>query len=144
MSRNKGNFFPLKWGRREIKEKNKKEELEREYLDKLRLAKEEYKKQYNSFFIKQKKLPPPDFMKIDTQGSEIDILKGCGKYLKKVKLLYLECPVININQGARDISEYLTFTKKAGFIPLDICEKHIHNNILLQIDILFVNKYFGS
>lgn len=90
--------------------------------------------------IEQKKLPAPDFMKIDTQGSEIDILKGSGKYLKKVKLLYLECPVININQGAPDISEYLTFTKKAGFIPLDICEKHIHNNMLLQIDILFVNK----
>jgi len=90
--------------------------------------------------IEQKKLPVPDFMKIDTQGSEIDILKGCGKYLKKVKLLYLECPIVNINQGAPDISEYLTFTKKAGFIPLDICEKHIHNNILLQIDILFINK----
>jgi FkbM family methyltransferase len=90
--------------------------------------------------IEQKKLPAPDFMKIDTQGSEIDILKGSGKYLKKVKLLYLECPIVNINQGAPDISEYLTFTKKAGFIPLDICEKHIHNNILLQIDILFINK----
>ena len=90
--------------------------------------------------IEQKKLPVPDFMKIDTQGSEIDILKGCGKYLKKVKLLYLECPIVNINEGAPDISEYLTFTKKAGFIPLDICEKHIHNNILLQIDILFINK----
>ena len=90
--------------------------------------------------IKQKKLPPPDFVKIDTQGSEIDILKGSGKYLKEVKLLYLECPVVNINQGAPDISEYLSFTKKAGFIPLDICEKHIHNNILLQIDILFINK----
>ena len=80
------------------------------------------------------------FLKIDTQGSEIDILKGSGKYLKKVKLLYLECPIVNINQGAPDISEYLTFTKKAGFIPLDICEKHIHNNILLQLDILFINK----
>jgi len=90
--------------------------------------------------IEQKKLPVPDFVKIDTQGSEIDILKGSGKHLKMIKLLYLECPVININQGAPDISEYLTFTKKAGFIPLDICEKHIHNNILLQIDILFINK----
>jgi hypothetical protein len=90
--------------------------------------------------IKQKKLPAPDFLKIDTQGSEIDILKGSGKFLKKVKLLYLECPVININRGAPDISEYLRFTKKAGFIPLDICEKHIHNNVLLQIDILFINK----
>jgi FkbM family methyltransferase len=90
--------------------------------------------------IDQKKLPAPDFMKIDTQGSEIDILKGSGKYLKKVKLLYLECPVININHGAPDINEYLTFTKKAGFIPLDFCEKHIHNNVLLQVDILFINK----
>lgn len=90
--------------------------------------------------IEQKKIPVPDFMKIDTQGSEIDILKGSGKYLKKVKLLYLECPVININRGAPDISEYLRFTKKAGFIPLDICEKHIHNNVLLQVDILFINK----
>jgi FkbM family methyltransferase len=90
--------------------------------------------------IEQNKLPTPDFIKIDTQGSEIDVLKGCGKYLKNIKLLYLECPIVNINQGAPNINDYLKFTRKAGFIPCDICEKHIHNNVLLQVDILFINK----
>ena len=32
------------------------------------------------------KLLLPDFLKIDTQGSEIDILKGGKKILKNVKL----------------------------------------------------------
>ena len=93
-----------------------------------------------SSMIMQKKIPPPDFIKLDTQGSEIDILKGCMPSLKNVKLLYIECPVIDINEGAPKFNDYMNFMTKNGFVPYDICERHIHNNALLQIDILFINK----
>ena len=41
-------------------------------------------------FIKIKKIPKPNFIKIDTQGSEIDILKGAKLTLKNCKFILLE------------------------------------------------------
>jgi FkbM family methyltransferase len=33
---------------------------------------------------------PPDFLWLDAQGSELEILKGFGKYIKNVRLIYTE------------------------------------------------------
>jgi FkbM family methyltransferase len=40
--------------------------------------------------IKEGKIPPPDFLKIDTEGSEIDILLSLGSYLKTVEMAVIE------------------------------------------------------
>jgi FkbM family methyltransferase len=81
----------------------------------------------------------PQFIKIDTQGSELDILSGAS-FLDKVDLIYIECPIIQYNSGAPNIQDYLDFFKKIFFIPVTILEVHIDESTLLQIDIMFMRK----
>jgi len=84
-------------------------------------------------------LPIPQFIKIDTQGSELDILSGAS-FLDKVDLIYIECPIIEYNKGAPDMQDYLNFFKKRMFIPVTLLEVHIHEATLVQIDIMFMRK----
>lgn len=88
-------------------------------------------------FIKLKRIPAPHFIKIDTQGSEIDILKGAKSTLKSCKFILLECPIIEYNEKSSNISEYLNFMKSIKYFPVELIEKHVHRELLVQIDILF-------
>lgn len=81
----------------------------------------------------------PQFIKIDTQGSELDILAGAS-FLDQVELIYIECPIIQYNKGAPNIQDYLDFFKSRMFIPVTLLEVHIHEATLVQIDIMFVRK----
>ena len=94
-------------------------------------------------------LPKPDFIKLDVQGAEIDILKGAGDLLDGCSLLLAECPIVPYNLGAPELNEYLTYFKSKGFSPLRITEQHSSKGSLLQIDILFLKnsariKLFGK
>jgi len=90
--------------------------------------------------IKQNNLPLADFIKIDTQGSEIDILKGSTKSLKNCKIIYLECPIVRYNHNAPNLSEYINYMNKIKYLPYDICEIHYIDKVLVQIDIIFLKK----
>ena len=93
--------------------------------------------------INQYKLPIPNFLKIDTQGSEIDILKGFQN-LTMVDFVLIECPIIQYNHGAPNIHDYLTYFKKFNFIPIEIAEIHKIDHVVLQIDILFASQTIKS
>ena len=90
--------------------------------------------------VEKEKIPLPNFIKIDTQGSELDILKGAQKTIEHCSLIYLECPFIEYNLNAPNLNEYLNYLKSINFFPLDICEIHKMDNIVIQIDILFLKK----
>jgi len=90
--------------------------------------------------VKKKNLPLPDFLKIDTQGSELDILKGSQESISKCSLIYLECPIIEYNLGAPNLNDYIKYLNSINFVPYDLCEVHKIDNILIQIDILFIKK----
>jgi FkbM family methyltransferase len=81
----------------------------------------------------------PQFIKIDTQGSELDILSGAS-FLNQVDLIYSECPIIQYNSGAPNMQDYLKFFKSLMFIPVAVLEIHIHEATLVQIDIMFMRK----
>jgi len=83
-------------------------------------------------------LPNPDFIKLDVQGAEIDILKGAGGLLDSCTLLLAKCPIVPYNLGAPELNEYLAYFKSKGFSPLRITEQHSNKGSLLQIDILFL------
>ena len=85
-------------------------------------------------------IPPPDFLKIDTQGSEIDILKGGNEILKNCKAILLECPVISYNIGAPSFNEYISYMDSIGYLPSDITEIHHLDKVLVQVDIIFLKK----
>lgn len=84
-------------------------------------------------------LPTPNFIKIDTQGSEIDILRGAGSIINEVDLVYLECPIICYNKGAPTMQDYLDYMRSQNFMPIDLLEIHRAEDTLLQVDIMFIN-----
>lgn len=84
-------------------------------------------------------MPVPNFLKIDTQGSELDILRGAESLLSGVDLIYLECPIGKYNLGAPNIQEYLEYMASQNFIPSDLLEIHTADRVLIQIDIMFIN-----
>lgn len=61
-------------------------------------------------------LPLPDLIKIDTQGSEMDILRGMSKdQWGHVKHLILELQTVEYNEGAPLAPEVISWLDDAGF-----------------------------
>jgi FkbM family methyltransferase len=95
----------------------------------------------DDFLLKQK-LPPPDILKLDLQGYELEALKGLGGFLSEVRLIYLEVSFVEIYQAGPlfcDVSQYLgasgfSLRQFYGLVtsPLD--------GRLLYGDAVFVNK----
>ena len=90
--------------------------------------------------VEKHNLPIPNFIKIDTQGSELDILSGAESFLNQVDLIYTECPIIRYNTGAPNIQEYLDYFRNHKFIPISLLETHYGENTLLQVDIMFMRQ----
>lgn len=90
--------------------------------------------------VKKNKLKLPHFIKLDTQGSEIDILKGSEETLLNCYLLYLETPIIEYNLNSPNLTYNIKYLNSIGFIPYDICEIHYMDKMLVQIDILYIRK----
>lgn len=90
--------------------------------------------------VSKNDVPLPNFIKLDTQGSELDILYGAIAVLKHASLAYLECPILNYNAGAPVFQDYIHFLNDHGFVPYDICELHYAHGVLIQMDVLFISK----
>ena len=81
-------------------------------------------------------IPLPDIIKIDTQGSELDILSDCDEILNYCNTIYTEMPAPNMvyNQGAPTYENYTEFFKKYGFVNFEIKKEHIKRNKVYQYD----------
>ncbi len=90
--------------------------------------------------VEQNNLPQPDLIKIDTQGSELDIIEGGQTVFKNTKWVVMELPVVEYNSGAPNIQEYLSKMNELGFLPIGLSEIHKFGSIVIQLDFLFANK----
>jgi FkbM family methyltransferase len=91
--------------------------------------------------VKRRKLSKIDFLKIDTQGSEINILKGAKKTLAKAEFVLLETQNLIYNLGAPDTGDVIVFMKKIGFKLFDITElHHLTTKEMLGVDMLFAKN----
>ena len=80
-------------------------------------------------------------LKLDVQGAELDVLKGAKNILSSIEFLLLEVSTLNYNQGAPLVAEVISLLDGIGYCIFDICdERRTENNVLFQIDILFVKK----
>lgn len=94
-------------------------------------------------YAKENNLPYPDLIKLDTQGSEIDILKGGKEYLSHAQLVIIEVPVMQYNHGAPKFDEYISFMLENEFVPYSTLRHHFWNDKhdnwgLVQLDMAFV------
>jgi FkbM family methyltransferase len=80
-------------------------------------------------------------LKLDTQGSELDILKGAKSSLKEIDFILIELSLVNYNFNAPSYLEILNYLEKEDFVLFDILEIHrsIKNSLPIQFDGIFVN-----
>lgn len=72
-------------------------------------------------FIKENNIDGVDAIKIDTEGAELDILKGGIETLKKYKpLLLMEYDDKNTNQFGYDRSKIVDFLKEIGYTNFEM------------------------
>lgn len=90
--------------------------------------------------VRERGWPSASLIKLDTQGSELDILRGGANVLRDASLVYLECPTVKYNSGAPTFQDYIDFLGQEGFVPCELCELHHAYGALVQVDVLFVRK----
>jgi FkbM family methyltransferase len=85
-----------------------------------------------------------DLIKLDTQGSEIDILKGGKRIAKKAKGILMEVSVEKYNEGSPLYNEIVDFMDRYGFLEKETLAEYEsvteYNLKVHQKDILFINK----
>jgi len=81
------------------------------------------------------------FIKIDCQGAEIPILKGCTKILPFTSFILIELPLFGCyNSNTPNFLEHIRFMDSIGFIPYDIPIILYVNDFAMQLDMLFIKK----
>jgi FkbM family methyltransferase len=68
-------------------------------------------------------IPPPDLVKIDTQGSEKDIIEGGLNKLSHAKHLVVEIQNTNYNEGAPQVEVTKPFIESLGFTFKDVIHR---------------------
>ena len=82
-----------------------------------------------------------DLIKIDCQGAEIPILKGGKNTILNTSVIILEMPFMGeYNIGVPNFYEHIKYMDEIGYQVYDIIEMHRVEDILIQIDIIFLKK----
>jgi len=81
-----------------------------------------------------------DLIKMDVQGSELNIIKGALPIIKKTKYLLLELQTFQYNKGAPQIEEVVSYLHGLNFGFVDLFDLMYSNNHLIQVDGLFINR----
>ncbi|HEY9824593.1 MAG TPA: FkbM family methyltransferase [Stenomitos sp.] len=83
---------------------------------------------------------PPELLKIDVQGYELEVLKGAEQTLPYLQGILAEVNLIDIHQGVSLFAETVSWLHERGWGAFDICELHRRplDDALWQIDVLFV------
>jgi len=82
----------------------------------------------------------PCVLKIDTQGAELDVIRGGAATMQRVDVAILEVSFHQFREGAAEVHEVIQAMTGIGFRCYDILEGHFRSvdNALAQVDIVFV------
>ncbi len=84
----------------------------------------------------------PDFLKLDVQGYELEVLKGASVALGSVEVVVMELNLIDVNIGAPLMQEACQFMAERGYRLYDICTLYRRplDGALWQVDGIFVSS----
>lgn len=78
-------------------------------------------------------------IKIDTQGYELEVLKGCPNLLKNLEVVLLEVSLVKTNNGAPSFAEVVFFMLSNNFMLFDFCSQiRRKDGVLWQTDLMFI------
>tara|TARA_B100001769_G_C21992541_1_gene533497 strand:+ start:200 stop:919 length:720 start_codon:yes stop_codon:yes gene_type:complete len=81
-------------------------------------------------------------LKIDTQGSEIDVLKGASKVIKDIKCLFVEVSLVPLYKNQKLWLDIIKYMKKLNFNVWSV-DQLLKNNTTgqtYQVDLFFYKK----
>jgi FkbM family methyltransferase len=83
----------------------------------------------------------PNFIKIDVQGYEIEVLRGATRTLGSVEAVLMEVNLLRLHEGAPLFHESAEYLGKRGFQVYDICGfmRRPYDGALWQADVIFVS-----
>jgi FkbM family methyltransferase len=92
--------------------------------------------------LEKKNFENPDFLKLDVQGFELEVLKGATKALTQAEVVLMEVSLIEINKGAPLLSDIIAFMSQHAYVCYDICSlvRRPLDNALWQTDLIFVKQ----
>jgi FkbM family methyltransferase len=92
--------------------------------------------------VEEREWPSPDFIKLDTQGYEIEILKGGSKAMHSAEVVLMEVSFLEIYKGAPLFIDVIKHMSDWGFQVYDICDlmRRPLDKALYQADMLFVRS----
>ncbi len=95
--------------------------------------------------LAKKNFPMPDFLKLDVQGHELEVLKGAQKALSHSQICLLEVSLLNLGGNPPLFAEVVAFMDQRNFQPYDISHfiRRPFDKALFQIDMFFVKKDSG-
>ena len=88
-----------------------------------------------------------DLVKLDTQGSEIDILNGGSHMIKNTSVIIVEVSNVEYNENAPLVDEVSKYMESIGFVyKMEIgrsySDKFLTTDGIIQRDYVYVNKEF--
>ena len=90
--------------------------------------------------VARRKWPAPNLIKIDTQGAELDVLRGASKCLAAADAVICEVKLQEYNRAAPFAFQVEEFLWMHNFRLLDILSLHYLNNWAIEADMLFVKR----
>jgi FkbM family methyltransferase len=84
----------------------------------------------------------PDLLKIDTQGYELEVLKGAEQALTTARLVLAELNLLDIHQGVALAGEVISWLGRRGWVLYDVCSliRRPLDRALWQADALFLKE----
>jgi len=80
-----------------------------------------------------------DYIKMDIQGAELEVIEGSLSLFYQTKFVQLEVPVFQNNKGAPNFEQVVNYMANSAFKVFEI-ENIYYNNRLMGIDIVFNNQ----
>ena len=90
--------------------------------------------------LRETGMPQPDFIKLDVQGYELEVLKGAAQSLAATQAVLMEVSLIELYRDSPLLPEVIVFMRERGFRPYDICSllRRPLDQALCQVDMIFL------
>ena len=97
-------------------------------------------------FIKKNNLQLPNYLKIDTQGTELEILRGMGDFIRSKNLYFIELEIslYRINEEAPLINEIIEYMYKNKYVLISVEQlpivEYFQEKKLVQLNGVFTQQ----
>jgi FkbM family methyltransferase len=86
--------------------------------------------------------PPPEFLKIDVQGYELEVLKGAERTLSSLRVVLTEVNLLDIHQHVPLLDELVAWMSARSWAVYDVAglTRRPLDRALWQVDLVFVPR----